>query len=96
MGPDQLRGLGADVSWDLWAMAVMTYEMLAGALPFPGTTMADYQSAVLAGRVTPIRTPWPEAPERLDAFFSGALSPDPWRRPRQPLQFVSDLQRALD
>jgi serine/threonine-protein kinase len=68
MGPDQLRGHAADVSWDLWAIAVMTYEMLAGTLPFPGATMADDQSAVLSGRVTPIRTPWPEAPERRHRF----------------------------
>lgn len=32
MGPDQLRGQVAELSWDSWAIAVMAYEMLAGAL----------------------------------------------------------------
>ena len=95
MGPEQLRGQAVDVGWDLWAVAVMTYEMLAGALPFPGATMADYQSAVLAGRVTPIRTYVAEAPERLDAFFVNALSPDPSRRPVRASVLVAQLEQAL-
>jgi len=95
MGPEQLRGQAADISWDLWAIAVMTYEMLAGALPFPGATMADYQSAVLAGRVTPIDTHGSAAPERLDAFFVNALSPDPSRRPVRASGLVAELEQAL-
>jgi serine/threonine-protein kinase len=95
MGPDQLRGRAADVSWDLWAIAVMTYEMLAGALPFDGATIADFQSAVLAGRVTPIRAHVPDAPGSLDEFFVHALSSDPGRRARRASGFVADLERAL-
>jgi serine/threonine-protein kinase len=95
MGPGQLRGGAADVSWDLWAIAVMTYEMLAGALPFPGATAADYQAAVISGRLTPIRAHVPEAPERLGDFFASALSPDESRRPRRASAFVTELERAL-
>jgi len=95
MGPDQLRGRAADVSWDLWAIAVMTYEMLAGALPFDGATIADFQSAVLAGRVTPIQAHLPDAPGSLDEFFAHALSSDPARRTWRASKFVSELERAL-
>ena len=95
MGPDQLRGRAVDVGWDLWAIAVMTYEMLAGTLPFTGATMADYQSAVLAGRVTPVHAHIPEAPEPLEVFFAGALSLDPSRRPNRASRLVEELERAL-
>jgi serine/threonine-protein kinase len=95
MGPEQLRGQPADTSWDLWAVAVMAYEMLAGVLPFPGATMADYQSAVLSGLVTPIRTHVAAVPERLDDFFASALSPEAPRRPGGAAGFVAELERAL-
>jgi serine/threonine protein kinase len=96
MGPEQLRGHPAGVSGDLWAIAVMTYEMLAGTLPFPGATMADYQSAVLAGRVTPIRSCVPDASERLEKFFASALAADPALRPGRASQLVDQLQHVLE
>jgi hypothetical protein len=69
--------------------------MLAGALPFAASTAADYQSAVLSGRFTPIHTHLPDAPERLQAFFVGALALDPSRRPNRAPLLVADLERAL-
>ena len=95
MGPEQLRGQGADLGWDLWAIAVMAYEMLAGRLPFAGATAADYQSAVLSGRLTPIRQHLPDAPDRLATCFLDALSLDPSRRPARASAFVAELERAL-
>ncbi len=93
MGPEQLRGQAVDVGWDLWAVAVMAYEMLAGALPFPGATVADYQNAVLSGRVTPIRDHVPDVPPRVQAFFSGALAPS--RQPGRASAFVAELEQAF-
>jgi len=95
MGPEQLRGSAVDFSCDLWAIAVMAYEMLTGVLPFAGATAADYQSAVLSSRFTPIETHLPGAPEALRAFFAGALAQDPSRRPSRAPLFVADLDRAL-
>jgi len=94
MGPEQLRGLAADVSCDLWAIAVMAYEMLAGTLPFSGAA-ADYQRAVLSGLFTPVQTRLPEAPARLQDLFGQALALDPSRRPGRASVFVAELERAL-
>ena len=95
MGPDQLRGGTVGPGWDLWAIAVMTYEMLAGALPFPVATTVDYQSAVLAGRSTPIGTHLPDAGGRLDDFFLRALGTDAARRAARASAFVTELEQAL-
>jgi tRNA A-37 threonylcarbamoyl transferase component Bud32 len=95
MGPEQLRGGEAAAGWDLWSIAVMAYEMLAGALPFKGATVADYQSAVLSGRVIPICDCVPDAPARLLDLFADALALDPSRRPGRASAFVDDLARAL-
>jgi tRNA A-37 threonylcarbamoyl transferase component Bud32/NADH:ubiquinone oxidoreductase subunit K len=95
MGPEQLRGLGADLRCDLWAIAVMAYEMLSGALPFSGEATDDYQRAVLGGRPTPIRMHVPDAPARVEELFAGALALDPSRRPGRASAFVAELERAL-
>src|SRR5262249_901464 len=34
MSPEQLLGEDLDVLWDLWALTVIAYETLTGALPF--------------------------------------------------------------
>jgi eukaryotic-like serine/threonine-protein kinase len=94
MGPEQLRG-GVGVSCDLWAIAVMAYEMLTGALPFSGASAGEYQASVLSGQFTPIRIHLPDAPEPLQAFFAGALAPEPSRRPGHALLLVGALDRAL-
>jgi tRNA A-37 threonylcarbamoyl transferase component Bud32 len=95
MGPEQLRGGIVEAGWDLWALAVMAYEMLTGVLPFPSVTPVDYQSAVLAGRSTPIRAQLPEASERLEAFFVGALAVDPRQRPSRAPIFAVKFAEAV-
>jgi serine/threonine protein kinase len=95
MGPEQLRGGPVEAGWDLWALAVMAYEMLAGALPFAAATAVDYQGAVLAGRLTPIQTHLPEASERVQAFFVRALATDPGQRPARAPLFAAEFERAL-
>jgi serine/threonine-protein kinase len=95
MGPEQMRNCPVGTGWDIWALAVMTYEMLAGALPFAGPATVDYQSAVLAGRFTPIGVYLPEAPERLHLFFARALSANPAERPRRADAFALEFEQAV-
>jgi serine/threonine-protein kinase len=94
MAPEQLRGLPVDPAWDLWALAVVTYEMLTGAHPFAGGTGADY-SAVLTGRFTPLAAHLPETPTRRQEFFERAFALQPERRPASASAFFSELERAL-
>jgi serine/threonine-protein kinase len=94
MAPEQLRGQPVDASWDLWALAVVTYEMLTGVRPFAGSTGADY-SAMLMGRFTLLATYLPGSPGRWQQFFERALHVDPARRPNSAQIFCSELERAL-
>ncbi|HUR34178.1 MAG TPA: serine/threonine-protein kinase, partial [Vicinamibacterales bacterium] len=47
MAPEQVRGEALDARADLFAMAAMFFEMLAGRLAFGGATMIDVMHAVL-------------------------------------------------
>jgi serine/threonine-protein kinase len=44
MSPEQRSGQAAHQAWDLWALAVMTYEMLTGCYPFEDSSF-DWLSA---------------------------------------------------
>ncbi len=95
MAPEQLRGEAADAAWDLWALAVVAYEMLTGAQPFASTTPAAWQRALLAGRFTPLATHLPDAPARWQQFFARALALEASQRPPSARIFFSELERAL-
>ena len=93
--PEQLCGAMVHPGWDLWALAVVAYEMLAGARPFPGSSPAEWHRAVLAGQVSPVSLHSPDAPETWQEFFDRALAFDSSRRPNSAAVFFSDLERAL-
>ncbi len=95
MAPEQLRGEPVNAVWDLWALAVVAYEVLTGAYPFAGATPAEWHSAVLAGRFTPVDTHLAEAPDRWQEFFARAFALDPAQRPDSAQAFISELQRTL-
>lgn len=95
MAPEQLHGESAQPAWDLWALAVVAYEMLTGARPFAGATAAECHSALLAGRFTPLATHLPEAPAPWQGFFARALALERAGRPDSAHTFFAELERAL-
>ncbi len=95
MSPDQLNGEAASPAWDIWALAVITYEMLAGAHPFPATSVGQLHYAIVQGRFTPLATHLPEAPAEWQQFFGRALSPQTAERPQSAEDFFSALRKAF-
>jgi serine/threonine protein kinase len=47
MSPEQARGLPVDRRTDIWAFAVVLFEILAGRRPFSGETVTDTLASVL-------------------------------------------------
>ena len=95
MSPEELRGEKPAESWDLWALAVVAYEMLAGTHPFTGSTLSEVRVAILDGRMTPLRTHWPDAPGNLQHFFDMALAVDSALRPKSALQLLSEFKKSI-
>ena len=54
MAPEQWEGRLQDAKADQYALAVMTYEMLAGHPPFESTDAAVLREAVLKSTVPPL------------------------------------------
>jgi len=95
MSPEQMRGEPPDPMWDVWALAIIAYEMLTGAHPFPGATPAELYRAVLVGCFTPLSAYLPGAPACWQQFFEGALASEPQRRFTSAATFFSGLAQTL-
>ena len=94
MCPEQLRGELVEPSWDVWALAVIAYEVLTGTHPFPAPTIAAVHSAVLEGRFRPVRD-FSDLPSGLDGFFRSALATERARRPGSATELLLLLQQSV-
>ena len=76
MAPEQWKGYPQGAAADQYALAVMTYEMLAGHLPFENTDPAILREAVLNGTPQDV----PGVPETVQAAIRRAMSKEPEKR----------------
>jgi serine/threonine-protein kinase len=76
MSPEQVRAT-SDVDWrcDVWALAVVAYEILTGICPFEGRSITDTMFRVLSGSREPILVCRPDLPEATGAVFARAFAP---------------------
>jgi serine/threonine-protein kinase len=95
MSPDQLSGDAASPAWDIWALAVITYEMLTGTHPFPATSVGQMQYSIVNGRFTPLASHLSDAPAQWQQFFERALNLKTTERPQSAREFVSTLGTAV-
>lgn len=90
--PEYFVGPGGSERSDLFALAVLGYQMLTGQLPY-GLDAARLRTAADARRLRylPLRQFRPELPAWLDAVLQKALQPDPARRQEAVSELVFDL-----
>jgi len=75
MSPEQADGaMAVDARTDIYSLAVVLYEMLAGAPPYPGTTAMSVIAKWLSEPLPSVRAARPEVPEEVDRALRRALS----------------------
>ena len=74
MSPEQLAGDDIDARTDVYALAVVVYEMLAGRPPFTGPTAQAVMAAHLTQAPKSLDEVRPDAPHALSAVIARALS----------------------
>ena len=80
MAPEQLRGTPVDGRADLYAIACILFQMLAGRLPFEGTNTAEVIRKICEEPAPPLAELAPELPVALARFVDTALRKDPAQR----------------
>jgi serine/threonine-protein kinase len=88
MSPEQIRGKPLDGRSDIYAIAVLAFEMFTGQLPFTGKNAQETMLARLRGQPVPIRNVREDLPQKLEALISRALSVQPEERPGSMDEFA--------
>jgi serine/threonine-protein kinase len=97
MSPEQIQGKPIDGSADVYALAVIAYEMVAGLLPWDGHDSREILLSVIknpAPRIVRARAEVKRIDE-LNRFFTRALAKDKRDRPRDAAEFFKEFEVAL-
>jgi serine/threonine-protein kinase len=77
MSPEQIRGKPLDGRSDVYALAILAFELFTGQLPFAGKTAQETMIARLRGSPVKLREVKPDLPSKLEAVITKALSVSP-------------------
>ncbi|HEY4216602.1 MAG TPA: serine/threonine-protein kinase [Gemmatimonadaceae bacterium] len=98
MSPEQLRGKPLDARTDIYSLALMTYEMLTGKLPFQGRTQQELMIARLRSDPTPLRQARPDLnfPETVEQVLAKAMQRNADDRYQTTREFADAFVAAAD
>jgi eukaryotic-like serine/threonine-protein kinase len=95
LSPEQARGERATAASDLYSLAVVGFELMAGERPFESPSTTVEAARHVNDPVPPIHSVKPELPRVLDGVFRRALAKDPAARYPTAAEFVAELRAAL-
>ena len=95
MSPEQASGESdVGVAGDIYGLACVFYEMLAGEPPFRGATPRATMAKQVTEKARPLRTLRPDAPAGFERVLEKALAKDPLERFATIVDFCDALSRA--
>jgi serine/threonine protein kinase len=96
MSPEQAAGKKHEIGppADVWAVGVILYRCLTGALPFQGDSVLDTLERVKTMQMRSMREIRPDVPAELEAVCLACLSKDPDDRPTAA-ELAGRLERFL-
>jgi serine/threonine-protein kinase len=94
MSPEQIRGKELDARSDVYALAIVAFEMFTGQLPFQGRNAQEMMIARLRGKPKTLREIKPDLPQRLEQVLSKAMALDAADRWPSMTAFAEALEGA--
>ena len=91
MSPEQANAGAIDHRTDIWSLAVVIHEMLAGARPFRGDNRASVLRAILTEDPRVTATSYPDVPAGLERVLRRALAKDADQRYATMSLLIADL-----
>jgi len=96
MSPEQAMGDGeVDARTDLWALGVLTYYSLTGALPFQGDALGAIVMQITSAEPVPPSELVATLPRSLDAWMKRALAKRPGDRFQDAREMAGALQESV-
>ena len=94
MAPEQWYGRDVDARTDVYALAIMTYELLTGALPFTGDTPPTLMYQHLNDQPPPIRRLRPDLPQSVEKVLIKGMAKRSEARFQSASEFASAFREA--
>jgi serine/threonine protein kinase len=95
ISPEQAEsGRSADTRSDLYSVAAVLFEMLAGHPPYEGDTAVDIVMKQMNEKVPSICRLRPELPVEMDIFLQKAMAKSPNDRYSTPREFIAALEQV--
>ena len=95
MAPEQLNGASPSPGMDVYALAAVAFEMLAGQKARPESNPLALAHAISTQPPPDLRDFSPQAPPAAAAVLQRGMSADPRDRPATPGELVGRLREAL-
>jgi len=93
MSPEQARGMEVDARTDIFSLGALIYEMVAGCLPFVGSTSSEVVASILSEKEPqPLARYSRDVPIELERIASKALRKDREQRYQTVKDLMLDLQ----
>jgi hypothetical protein len=93
MAPEQAAGGEVTPLVDIYASAVILYEMLSGGIPWTQEAPLAILAEKVSGRFIPLEEVAPTVPEVLTKLVNRTLARDPVDRPQTAQAFRQELER---
>jgi len=92
MSPEQIRGKAVDERADIYSFGCMVYELMAGKLPYTGTTSADLLNKHLKARPQELSVLQKNVQVDFAKLVHRMLAKDPKDRPDSLMEFYRELK----
>src|ERR1700680_2056884 len=93
MAPEQVMGHDVDKPADIYAMGVLTFEMLTGRLPFIGSNRMEVAYSTVNAPIPSAVKLSPALPDELDQLLAKVLAKDPAQRPQSVKELLGQMAK---